>query len=331
MIPWCPFVDLRPGILTRLGLDRRHPGSLTFKPIGPSRPDWWGSAGWSLARCVTPFYHPYTPGSGSRYHASELAPHGMRWSSSEGLRPDALDGAITGRSTESRDPSPVGFRGLSSSSTDRGTAWAGLTESSFALTRLAGVGTGSSNRRPARDSSDSLYRATAPRLGDPSRQDVQGLRLLVRPPVTYYLAGRVGPFSDGGFGINSPEKAGDPPLLGSWSTAAILRSEPGPATSGWSGSQSPRSIRGRTGRVVEEIPTTPSVADSCSTSIQAAARSRDRATGRIRSGCSALDASKVSSMTPELDCFTLARSRRTGDGHRPLSADHDGRLRRRRD
>ena len=98
--------------------------------------------------------------------------------------------------------------------------------------------------------SDSLYRATE-QLSANLPDRVKGLRLLARPPVTYYLAGRIGlyPMS----GSDQLSKPGDPGL---WAMvdAAILRSEFG-QPSGDSG----RNLLDRFANnweVVEEFPTT---------------------------------------------------------------------------
>ncbi len=101
--------------------------------------------------------------------------------------------------------------------------------------------------------SDSLYRASvhvAALLPD----EVKGLRLLVRPPVTYYLAGRVELFPMAG--SDTLLNGGDPRV---WALvdSAILRSELG-SPSGGSG----RNLLDRFSKnweVVEEFPTNPSL------------------------------------------------------------------------
>ena len=98
--------------------------------------------------------------------------------------------------------------------------------------------------------SDSLYQATV-QLAAILPDEVKGLRLLVRPPVTYYLAGRVGlyPMS----GSDQLSMAGG---RGVWALvdSAILRSELGEPSGG-----SGRNLLDRFAKdweVVEEFPTT---------------------------------------------------------------------------
>jgi dolichyl-phosphate-mannose-protein mannosyltransferase len=99
--------------------------------------------------------------------------------------------------------------------------------------------------------SDSLYRATV-RVAEALPKEVQGLRALVRPPVTYYLAGRVPLYPMAG--SDSLLKGGDPRV---WALvdSAILRSEAG-ATSA-DGNLLARFAKNW--EVIEEIPTTPSL------------------------------------------------------------------------
>jgi dolichyl-phosphate-mannose-protein mannosyltransferase len=101
------------------------------------------------------------------------------------------------------------------------------------------------------DPSDSLYRATV-RVSEVLPKEVKGLRLLVRPPVTYYLAGRVALYPVAG--LDQLLKPGDPEV---WALvdSAILPSEPGVNLEG-------RNLPDRLAKnweVVEELPTTPSL------------------------------------------------------------------------
>lgn len=101
--------------------------------------------------------------------------------------------------------------------------------------------------------SDSLYQATA-RVAEVLPEEVQALRLLARPPVTYYLASRIS--LDPMAGSNSLLKGGDPRA---WALvdSAILRSELGNPSVG-----SDRNLLDRFANnweIVEEFPTTPSL------------------------------------------------------------------------
>ena len=98
--------------------------------------------------------------------------------------------------------------------------------------------------------SDSLYRASVG-ISEKLPDQVKGLRLLVRPPLTYYLAGRVGLYPMAG--SEQLSKAGDPQV---WALvdSAILRSELGQPAGG-----SGRNLPGRLANhweIVEEFPST---------------------------------------------------------------------------
>jgi dolichyl-phosphate-mannose-protein mannosyltransferase len=100
--------------------------------------------------------------------------------------------------------------------------------------------------------SDLLYQATI-RVSEILPKEVQGLRLLVRPPVTYYLAGRVALYPMDG--SDQLQKRSNPRV---WALvdSTILRSEPG-GISGWSEHNLPDRFA-KDWEVVETIPTNPS-------------------------------------------------------------------------
>jgi len=206
----------------------------------------WRSAGirllgvwWLILTVMTPFYHPYA--------RLWLPYHAVNWM--------LLSWLITQRSTgwfgskvegTKPDPARLDLLGLVPVN------WIsrGLLIAGFVLFLLTW-------RNPAFPQrvllapSDSLYRATV-RVSEILPKEVQGLRILVRPPVTYYLTGRVPLYPASG--SESLLESGDPRI---WALvdSAILRSESG---------QDPRGGKGldrltKNWELVEELPTEPSL------------------------------------------------------------------------
>ena len=197
--------------------------------------------GWLVLTVISPFYHPYA--------RLWLPYHAINW---------LLMGSLLARGF---GVIPAARPGSSWSKVGRGRL-RGLTLRSLLLTGLIGLGLFallSTLMRHARPQpgllapSDSLYRATL-HIAEKLPREVQSLRLLARPPVTYYLAARI-PLSSMP-GSEAMLKGGDPQA---WALvdSAILRSESGEILGG----------RGHDGldrfknnwEIVEEFPTNPSL------------------------------------------------------------------------
>jgi len=188
---------------------------------------------WLVLTVLTPFYHPYA--------RLWLPLHAVNWLLLGCLIARFPSGVITLIMT------------VKSSAEERWRGWIKILSAAAAFS-LGGFISVQSMReaRPQPDwlgPSDSLRRSTA-LLGSRIPDEVAGLRLLVRPSVTYYLAGRVPlyPMS----GSDQLLRPGDPRL---WAVvdAAILRSESGDP-SGGSCRELPARFANRW-ELVEEFPT----------------------------------------------------------------------------
>jgi dolichyl-phosphate-mannose-protein mannosyltransferase len=190
---------------------------------------------WVVFSVMTPFYHPYA--------RLWLPYHAVNWLLMGGLVANGFAASVAIRSSPTISSTSLRRRRLI------GLALFGL----FCILAALHSTTRGRQAQPQPGllaPSDSLYRATV-QVAAILPEDVKGLRLLVRPPVTYYLAGRVALYPMAG--SDQLRKGGEP---GTWALvdSAILRSEAGQASGG-----SVRNLLDRFSNhweIVEEIPTT---------------------------------------------------------------------------
>jgi 4-amino-4-deoxy-L-arabinose transferase-like glycosyltransferase len=190
---------------------------------------------WISLALTSPFYHPYA--------RLWLPFHAANWMLLGWLALIAVGACLTSRLPETKPPR---FSGLLRFAETR----AGASLLSIAVILFALLGWRITNQTGLLFPSDSLYQATL-RISASLPDEVKALRLLVRPPVTFYLVGRVGLYPMAA--SDQLEKGGDP---ASWALvdAAILRSELGEPSGGSSHNLLDRFSKNW--EVVEEFPTT---------------------------------------------------------------------------